>query len=303
MRLEENEKDKRSKLLYTTDQAKELITKIYLVRKEWWEHLNSGLDVESSELFAKVMQEVVDRAQSYMDIESEAVHFFGLQKLSLLDYPGKMACTLFTGGCNMKCPFCHNSELVFLPESMMEINQDDIDQFLDKRKGLLEGICITGGEPLIHPGLKNAIKKMKAKGYKIKLDTNGTYPGYLKELVEEGLVDYVAMDIKNAPAKYALTAGVEQLNLEAIEESMHYLMENHIPYEFRTTIVQEFHEKEDIEAIGQWIKGAQFYFLQSFENNDHVIDNRLHAVRKEILEDYKNILLQYVDHVEIRGIE
>ena len=203
----------------------------------------------------------------------------------------------------MKCPFCHNSELVFLPESMMEINQDDIDQFLDKRKGSLEGICITGGEPLIHPGLKNAIKKMKAKGYKIKLDTNGTYPGYLKELVEEGLVDYVAMDIKNAPAKYALTAGVEQLNLEAIEESMHYLMENHIPYEFRTTIVQEFHEKEDIEAIGQWIKGAQFYFLQSFENNDHVIDNRLHAVRKEILEDYKNILLQYVDHVEIRGIE
>lgn len=303
VRLEENEKDKRSKLLYTTDQAKELITKIYLVRKEWWEHLNSGLDVESSELFAKVMQEVVDRAQSYMDIESEAVHFFGLQKLSLLDYPGKMACTLFTGGCNMKCPFCHNSELVFLPESMMEINQDDIDQFLDKRKGLLEGICITGGEPLIHPGLKNAIKKMKAKGYKIKLDTNGTYPGYLKELVEEGLVDYVAMDIKNAPAKYALTAGVEQLNLEAIEESMHYLMENHIPYEFRTTIVQEFHEKEDIEAIGQWIKGAQSYFLQSFENNEHVIDNRLHAERKEILEDYKNILLQYVDHVEIRGIE
>ena len=210
------------------------------------------------------MQKVVDKAQSYTDIENEAVHFFGLQKLTLLDYPGKMACTLFTGGCNMKCPFCHNSELVFLPESMMEINQDDIDQFLDKRQGLLEGICITGGEPLIHPGLKTAIAKMKAKGYKIKLDTNGTYPDYLKELIEEGLVDYVAMDIKNAPAKYAMTAGVEQLNLDAIEASMHYLMENHIPYEFRTTIVKEFHEKEDIEAVGKWIKGAKSYYLQNF---------------------------------------
>ena len=164
-------------------------------------------------------------------------------------------------------------------------------------------VCITGGEPLIHPGLKTAIAKMKAKGYKIKLDTNGTYPDYLKELIEEGLVDYVAMDIKNAPAKYAMTAGVEQLNLDAIEASMHYLMENHIPYEFRTTIVKEFHEKEDIEAVGKWIKGAKSYYLQNFENNEHVIDNSLHAVKKEVLEDYKKILLQYVEHVEIRGVE
>ncbi|MGX8680337.1 MAG: anaerobic ribonucleoside-triphosphate reductase activating protein, partial [bacterium] len=197
IRQEVDPNDKRSKLLYTTEKAKDIIANMYFMRSEWWDQLTRNLNLEEADRFEELMQKVVDNALKASIDEEPRAHFYGMQKLTLLDYPGKVACTLFTGGCNFKCPFCQNSDLVFLPENTVEISEETINRFLERRKGLLEGICISGGEPLIQEGIVHHLRKFKDMGYAIKLDTNGSFPERLIDIVEEGLVDYVAMDIKN----------------------------------------------------------------------------------------------------------
>ena len=195
---------------------------------------------------------------------------FGLQKMTLLDYPGKVACTVFTGGCNFRCPFCHNPELVHggtAPSGMMP--EEEILQFLKKRSGLLDGVCITGGEPLIHAGLPDFIAKVRELGFLVKLDTNGSFPEKLRALLDAGLLDYVAMDIKNAPAKYAATAGCEAL--EQVEKSVEILRNCRIPFEFRTTVTGNLHEAADFTAIGRWLGGVERYFLQPFLDSGEVL--------------------------------
>ena len=188
----------------------------------------------------------------------------GLQKTTLLDYPGKMAATVFNGGCNFRCPFCHNKSLVFLNPNEQEISSDEVLSYLEERKNVLDGICVTGGEPLLHEGLKNFLREVRKTNLKIKLDTNGSNFEMLKNLIEEKLVDYVAMDIKNCPSKYSYTIGLDSFNLSEVEKSKNYLIENHVDYEFRTTVVKQFHEVKDFEEIGKWLKGAKRYFLQNF---------------------------------------
>ena len=177
----------------------------------------------------------------------------GLQKLTLLDFPGHVACTVFLHGCNFRCPFCHNAPLVLGTDV---ISEEEILRFLKKRQGLLDGVAITGGEPLLSTGLDALLEKIKALGYRVKLDTNGSFPARLRELIDRQLVDYVAMDIKNTREKYALTAGADGM-LPAVEESVRVLLRGLIPYEFRTTVVDELHEPEDFSAIGRWLSGAQ----------------------------------------------
>lgn len=301
IRQEVDMQDKRAKRLYTTEKAKAIIAEVYLIRREWWEHITQGLKVEEVDRFMEMQDLMVANAMKYVDSEPK-IRFFGLQKLTLLDYPGKMACTMFTGGCNFRCPFCQNSDLVFMPENTVEIPKEDISYFLNKRKGILEGVCISGGEPLLHEGLEDYLRTIKEMGYKVKLDTNGSQPERLKRLVEAKLVDYVAMDIKNAPSCYAKTCGIEKIDMEPIQKSVSYLMENHIPYEFRTTIVKELHNEKNMHEMGAWIKNARCIYLQNFEDSEHVIQKGLHAHEEQTLREFAEILKQYVNKVEIRGI-
>lgn len=226
----------------------------------------------------------------------------GLQKMTLLDYPGKVACTVFTGGCNFLCPFCHNAFLVADLENAETYSEEDIISFLKKRTGLLEGVCITGGEPLLHSDTEKFAKKIKNLGFSVKLDTNGSFPERLKSMVNNGLADYVAMDIKNSKEKYAITAGSENLNISDIEQSVDFLENCGVEYEFRTTIVKEFHTTENVESIAEWIGKKPHYFLQNFVDSGNLICDDSHPVEKEVLEEMKKRARIYTPLTELRGV-
>lgn len=225
----------------------------------------------------------------------------GLMKMTLLDFPGQVACTVFLGGCDMRCPFCHNAELLD-PDAPADLDEEALYEFLGKRHGLLDGVVFTGGEPLLRKELPDVMKKIREMGFKIKLDTNGNHPDRLKEIVEAGLVDYVAMDIKNSPERYAQTCGLEKVNMEKINESISLLMHEAPDYEFRTTVVAQLHDRDSFLAIGPWLKGAKRYFLQAFADRDTVPFAGFTAPSKESLEEYAEVLRPFISEVSIRGV-
>lgn len=223
----------------------------------------------------------------------------GLQKLTLLDYPEKTACTVFFGGCNFRCPFCHNWELLdgnYPPET----EEEALISFLKKRRGMLDGVCITGGEPLMSDDILPLLEKIRAIGYAIKIDTNGSYPERLKRIIDANLADYVAMDIKNSHEKYAETAGGFS-NMEKIGRSIDLLLHGNTSYEFRTTAVDELHCEEDFHAMGKLIRGADKWFLQPFRDRETVPYEGLHAPSEQKLQRYLAVMREYVNNVEIRG--
>lgn len=226
----------------------------------------------------------------------------GLQKMTLLDYPGRVACTVFLGGCDFRCPFCHNFELVSgpAPEALTE---EELFAFLAKRQGLLDGVAITGGEPCLRKDLPDFIARIREAGFAVKLDTNGYHPEMLRRLLEDGLVNYVAMDIKNSPDKYARTIGLAHIDLSRIDESIGLLMNGDVPYEFRTTVIREFHEAGDFEEMGKWIQGASQYFLQPFTDRDTVPDRTLTAPDSDKLHEFRDVIARFVESAEIRGID
>ena len=226
----------------------------------------------------------------------------GFQKLTILDFPGKVACILFTPGCNFRCPFCHNAALVTHIDKDTYIDEEEVFAYLKKRQGILEGVVITGGEPLLQDGIEEFIGKIKDLGYSIKLDTNGSFPDKLISLVEKGLVDYVAMDIKNSKAKYMTTIGVNNVDMSAIEKSVEFLLQNKVDYEFRTTIVDGFHTTQDVQDIVVWIKGAHKYFLQNFVDSGDLIEAGLSPVTLDTLREMKEKATEILPCVEIRGI-
>lgn len=228
--------------------------------------------------------------------------FSGFQKLTLLDFPGHVACTLFTKGCNFRCPYCHNALLVTGEDVGVQFSDEEILSYLKKRKGILDGVCITGGEPLMQKELPDFLRKVKELGFLVKLDTNGSFPEKLKALVEEGLVDYVAMDIKNSLSRYGETIDVKNFSSEKVEQSIDYLIGGKVDYEFRTTIVSEFHNIQDVEEISTRISGAKKYFLQNFVDSGGLIGENLHAVTKETLEEMRVCALKHLKNVEIRGV-
>lgn len=225
----------------------------------------------------------------------------GLQKMTLLDWPGKVACTVFLGGCDFRCPFCHNAELLE-GNLTAELTQGELLDFLRKRRGLLDGVCVTGGEPLLRPDLAGLLSDIKALGYPVKLDTNGSHPDRLAALWERGLVDYVAMDVKNSPERYGETAGVPKLDLTPIRESVSWLLEGHVDYEFRTTVVRQLHDASSFRAIGAWIKGAWRYYIQNFVDRDTVVYSGLAGFEKQELEGFADLVRPFVEQVELRGI-
>ena len=227
--------------------------------------------------------------------------FNGFQKMTLLDFPGRVACTLFAGGCNLRCPFCHNASLV-VGGPMESIPEEEILGFLEKRRGLLDGVCITGGEPLLRPDIKDFIYKVKALGYSVKLDTNGCFPEKLQELIDEGLLDYVAMDVKNCMARYGETVGIEDFDTTNPEKSIDLLLGGKVDFEFRTTVVSPLHTVEDIEALAQRIKGTKKYFLQNFVDSGDLIGDGMSAHSPETLMKMLETAKKYIPDAELRGV-
>ena len=226
----------------------------------------------------------------------------GLQKMTLLDYPGRVACTVFLGGCDFHCPFCHHFGLVDGSDPAV-MDERELFAFLEKRRGLLDGVAITGGEPCLRPELPDLIRGIRALGYSVKLDTNGAHPALLEGLLREGLVDYVAMDIKNSPANYGRTIGVPGFGLAPVRRSAALLMEGAADYEFRTTVVEELHTAEDFREIGRWLAGARRYFLQAFTDRETVPVGGLHAPSRERMEEYAAIARQTIAEVALRGVD
>lgn len=227
----------------------------------------------------------------------------GFNKTTLLDYPGHLASTIFLGGCNFRCPFCHNASLVLAPADQPTIPEEEIFATLSKRKGILEGVCITGGEPTIYPGLPDFIRKIKDLGLLVKLDTNGNNPQTLKDLVNSHAIDYVAMDIKNSKENYGLSIGIKSFDITQVSESISFLLSSDIDYEFRTTVVKEHHTKEDIIAIGKWIQGAKAYYLQAYKDSGDIITPGFSSYSKSELNEFREVLLPYIHTVGVRGID
>ncbi len=225
----------------------------------------------------------------------------GFQKTTLLDFPCKVACTVFTGGCNFRCPFCHNATLVLENAKENTTPEEEFFAFLSKRKGILDGVCITGGEPLLQKDIVPFIQRIKDLGFAVKLDTNGAFPEKLKEIISLGIVDHVAMDIKNSKEKYAYTCGLEKFP-DGVAESIKLLLRGQVPYEFRTTVVHELHSVEDIIGIGEMIKGADRYYLQCFKDSGDILEDGLSAPSEEELRSMCQAAAPFVGTCEIRGI-
>lgn len=226
----------------------------------------------------------------------------GFQKLTLLDFPGHVAATVFTGGCNLRCPFCHNALLVTELNDAEQYYHEEILSYLKKRVGILDGVCITGGEPLLQPDIGEFIEKIKDIGLSVKLDTNGTSPEKLNELISSQLIDYVAMDIKNSKDAYAKSVGMNSFDMSPIEQSVNLLLRGNVDYEFRTTVVRELHAEKNIEEIAKWIRGAKRYFLQNFVDSGNLIGDNLSAVSPETLDSMRVCAEKYIDFVGLRGV-
>jgi anaerobic ribonucleoside-triphosphate reductase activating protein len=299
-----DEKDHRVKRLYTTENASAIMPAVYEFRNQMRTILAADVDFPA---FEQALSAVTDNARNRLFAESDlqSLKIGGLQKMTLLDYPGKAACTIFLSGCNFKCPFCHNRDLVFIPERYEYFDVNDIMEYLEKRKGILDGVAISGGEPLLQENLHTLIERIRELGYQIKLDTNGAYPKRLKEVVEKGLVDYVAMDIKNSPDKYARTLGMnpESFSLDPIRESVEFLKSSQIEHEFRTTVVRELHTAEDLLEIGRWLGENETYYLQQYVDSGNVIQPGYSAYTAAEMEDLRNQVAALVPNVKLRGVK
>ena len=227
----------------------------------------------------------------------------GLQKLTLLDYPGHTACTVFTGACNYRCPFCHNASLVLAPERQPVIPEEELFAFLRKRRGLLDGVAITGGEPTLQSDLLGFMERVRSLGFAVKLDSNGSRPDVLRAVLENGLADYIAMDIKTCRENYPAVTGLDSVDIAAVEESAALLMAGGVDFEFRTTVVHELHSAEDFRRIGEWLRGDERYFLQGFRDSGELLCLGLHGCSPEEMEHFRAVCLPFLPKTELRGVD
>ena len=231
------------------------------------------------------------------------MYLCGLQKLAMVDYPGKLAATVFTGGGNLRCPFCHNALLVTRLDETPELGEEAVLSFLATRTKLLDGVVLSGGEPLLQPDAADFLRKIRQMGFAVKLDTNGFFPDRLSAILEEGLVDYVAMDIKNAPEKYPITCGIPGLDTAPVAESVKLLRQSGVDFEFRTTLVREFHTPEDLLAIGRWLEGSPRYFLQAFVDSGNLVGSGCSPFTPQEMRDFTLLLRPFFGEVNLRGID
>lgn len=306
VQAKQDDSDKRVKRLYTTDKVALIINHIYEYRNHCRAILAEDVDFPT---FDKLLEEVSNNSVRKLNPQEKNQEFSnlrigGLQKMTLLDYPDKVASTIFTAGCNFKCPFCHNRDLVFLPEDYEYYDPEEIMSYLEKRKGLLDGVCISGGEPLIQETIE-LIQRIKEMGYLIKLDTNGSRPDRLQEYVETGFIDYVAMDIKNCKEKYAETVGMDKDNFDihSIEKSVEFLKRGTVDYEFRTTVVKELHTRDDLIALAKWIQPTKKYYLQQFQDSKNLIQEGYSSYTSKEMIELRDAVRQVIPTTECRGLK
>ncbi len=293
--------DKRVKRLYSTQKAQEIMGTLYELRNASRAGLANNVNLDE---FESMLETVCENSRAYLNPQEESVplRIGGMQKVTLLDFPGKVASTVFMSGCSFKCPYCHNRDLVYVPDNYAFFDTKEVMNHLEKRRGVIDGVCISGGEPLLQEGVIPFIREIKEMGYLVKLDTNGYEPEKLKSIVEEGLVDYVAMDVKNTAEKYAVTSGLnaEVFDYSRVQESISFLLDNPVEYEFRTTVVKEFHTEEDLLEIAETLKGCSHWYLQQFQDTEHNIQTGFHAYTKEEMEMFASKISGTVN-VSLRG--
>lgn len=298
---EVNIEDKRSKLLYTTTKANEIIPSLYQLKKEWEEYLSKDISMEEMNMYENTLAKLINKARSYsMHEESNTIKIYEFNKLSLNDYKDKVCAVVYTGGCNFKCPYCDKKDLIFLNNDNNEIDINTIYEYLDNKHNILDGVTISGGEPLIAKGIKDFIKTLKSKNYFVKLNTNGSNSEILKELIDEKLLDYVSLDIKNTKDKYAYTIGLDTYETNNIDECLKLLKKANIDYELNITLVKEFHEDTDFNELGKWLKGHKLLILNNFKDNGNCLKEGLHPLDNEELLKIKETLAKYIEEVIIK---
>ena len=304
VQVKQDTRDRRIKRLYTTNEAVKVMNEIYKYRNMCRNSLAKNVDFDT---FSEILSGVTVNSRQNLE-KTEAfgqLKIGGLLKTTLLDYPGKVAASIFTSGCTFKCPFCHNKDLVYIPEDYEAMDVESVLAFLEKRKNILDGVCISGGEPLMQKDLIPFLQEVKQLGYRIKLDVTGHFLDRLQEIVDMHLVDYIAMDVKNTKEKYAMTVGseVDAFSIADIEKCMAYIKNCGVKYEFRTTIVKELHTKDDVVEIAKWIGSCEAWFLQQFKDSGNCIQSGFHAYdvneMHEILENVKKV----IPCAELRGVK
>lgn len=300
IRVQPSKKDKRAKELYTTSKAREIMSKVYGIRTSWWRHISSSIPKEDMEAFSRFYKNMAVSAREYAKADLNAISFFEHQKISFQSEPGKVSTILSTGGCNYRCPFCNQSHLVFLKEDSENYSQEEILRYLDDRKGLLDTVTITGGEPLMHRSLDDFLKKVKERNYRVHLITNGSYASHLQSLIEQKLVDRVEMHIKSTKEKYGQAIGLETYDIQQIEASIQLLNQADIDVVFVITPIKEFHEVEDILEMAKWLNPAQKLELCFYEEKETAIQKGLHGYSRQELEALRLKLQSYIPAVGIR---
>ena len=297
-------KDRRIKRLYTTEKAAAVMRDIYDLRNQCLNSLSDGVDFAA---FEDALEKVCANSRTRLaeDTHYAGIRIGGMRRMSLYDYPDKVACTIFLTGCNCKCPYCFNRDYVFIPDSFEYIEPEEVFAYLQKRKGMLDAVCITGGEPMMQKELESFLREVKSMGYLVKLDTNGCFPEKMKDLREKGLVDYIALDIKNVPGKYDETTGMNRgiFPAEALQESVRWLLEGDADYEFRTTVVKELHTPGDLLEIAGSIRGARRYYLQQFRDTGNLIQKGFSAYDRNEMHALLNSVREIIPSAELRGVE
>ncbi len=299
IRVVPSKKDKRNKEIYTTNIAKQSMSKVYEIRRDWWKHLTKDIEPEELDHFISLYQTMAINALAYADTQPVFIHFYEWQKLSLSEYPNHFSSILRMGGCNFQCPHCTKSNLVFMDENEDEIPLETIYDFLEDRKDTLDALCIEGGEPFMHKNLSIFLNKVKEFNYKIKIKTNGSYPDELKQVIRLGLVDYVELNLKNGPNYLAQTIGMTHYDSSKIKESIDYLIQGSIPYTFSIRLVEEFHNTNSILDLAKWIEGAKKIILNTKIDENKTFKSGFHSVTKQKARQFSQILAMYVDSIEI----
>lgn len=294
-----SESDRRLRLLYTTLKTRDIIHELYKIRQERWQYLSQDLNDEEKDKYQDITSILVARAREYEKNISDKldIAIYDIKKLSLTDFKGQICSTLYTGGCNFCCPHCDQKELVFLKENRVAYHINKLLNYLESRKGIIDGVCIDGGEPLLSKGLYDFIKIVKEMGFKVKIITNGFYFQRLKELIDNNLLDFVTMDIKNSPRKYLTTVGLDEINFQLIKDSIELLISSDIDYEFRTIVIEEMHDESDVEEISKLLKGAKNYTIINYQGNNQ---NTFRPVSNEKLLKFKDIASRYIEGVVIK---
>ena len=295
-----SKKDKRLKELYTTDKTKQIVSSIYRIRRDWWNHLIKNIPFEKLDDFTNIYQQISENASQYANVEPERIQFFKIKKLSMDDYPDALCTTLSTGGCNFRCPGCLKSDLVFLKEDVIPISNDSIKAHFEQRKDVIKAVCIQGGEPLMHEHLDDILMYLKDNNYLIKIDTNGTFPKRLKNWVDRGLIDYVSVNIKNTKRNYKKSIGVEKAELSKIQETIDFLMSDVVEYHFVLDVIAELHTKDTIQTIGKWLHGAKKMILNTYKPNESAIQSDLHGYSRDIMEEFAKCIEDDFDYVIVK---